>query len=79
MKRMGVSDSIVNIVENCLSQRAIIINRTTKLMALGSVLWNILYNGVLDIDPIEGVKSIAFADNLALIVSKSGRCHRPGI
>ena len=35
---------------------------------LGPILWNILYDGVLNVSLLEGCRTIAFADDLALLV-----------
>lgn len=36
-------------------------------LILGPTLWNITYNGVLDLDWPVGVKAVGFADDLALV------------
>ncbi|KAG5890665.1 hypothetical protein JTB14_011631 [Gonioctena quinquepunctata] len=45
-----------------------------KGSVLGPDLWNVLYNGVLEIGLRAGVKSIAYADDLALVVT----AHKQG-
>lgn len=36
---------------------------------LGPTLWNLQYNGVLELDLPEGCNTVAFADDLGLLVS----------
>lgn len=36
---------------------------------LGPVLWNLIYDGILNIDMPEGVETIAFADDLAVVTT----------
>jgi hypothetical protein len=36
---------------------------------LGPVLWNLIYDGILNIDMPEGVETIAFADDLTVVTT----------
>jgi hypothetical protein len=36
---------------------------------LGPLLWNLLYDGILNIDMPEGVETMAFADDLAVVTT----------
>lgn len=76
-----VDKSLINIISSYLSERSILIEaegqRVKKNISsgvpqgsvLGPTLWNILYDGVLEIDQPEGVTLIGFADDIVMVVT----------
>lgn len=74
---MGISNCLRNIVRAYLSQRHIVdsVGNNYEMTAgvpqgsvLGPHLWNILYDSVLRIEAEDGVKLLAYADDLAVVV-----------
>lgn len=69
---------LVNIVRSYLSNRKVAIEDRTLPMTcgvpqgsiLGPYLWNIFYDNILDLPLPEGAETVAFADDLALIVTE---------
>lgn len=77
LKRRNIPLYLRNITEDYFTDRCIIINKTTKMAVnagvpqgsvLGPTLWNVLYDGVLNLDWMEGVTALAYADDLAIVV-----------
>ena len=67
-RKKNFEPKILNIVSNYLSERTVVYGRgvTHKVTAgvpqgsiIGPTLWNILYNGVLEMEMPEGIKLVA--------------------
>ena len=75
MKDKGISEYLVQIVSEYLSDRVIVYAKGRESVnvkagsVLGSTLWNLLYDDVLKTEMPTGVKTVGFADDTALIVS----------
>mgnify|MGYP005984118673 FL=1 len=75
MKDKGISEYLVQIVSEYLSDRVIVYAKGRESVnvkagsVLGSTLWNLLYDDVLKTEMATGVKTVGFADDTALIVS----------
>lgn len=75
--KMGISAYLRKVIANYLSERVVTVEgeqlRLTGGVPQGSVLgptpWNILYNDVLELKLPEGCQTIAFADDLGLLVT----------
>lgn len=77
MIERDIQKYLVNIIDSYLGDRCIIVNARKKMKVTGGVpqgsvlgptLWNILYDGVLRLHLMEGCNTVAYADDLALIV-----------
>lgn len=77
LTRRNVSKYLKNIIEDYFSHRKIVLDRKTKLdvnagvpqgSVLGPTLWNILYDGVLDLEYEDEITIVAYADDLMVIV-----------
>lgn len=76
LEAKGVSNWLVNIFKSYLSDREVVGESFTKFMTagvpqgsvVGPTLWNILYDGILDLDMPEGVVLSAYADDLAVFI-----------
>lgn len=77
LKKIGISPYLRNIIASYLSDRTITVEDQILEMTrgvpqgsvLGPTLWNVMYNGVLDLPLPEGCKPVAFADDLGIIVT----------
>lgn len=74
----AISPYLINIIESYFSQRTLKVTNTetTKMMAgvpqgsiLGPILCNLLYDGVLDLELTNGAVSLAYADDLAILIA----------
>lgn len=76
LREIGVSEYIQNIVGNYFKERALMVGKETLDMCqgvpqgsvLGPILWNVVYNGVLNLVLPEGCTTAAFADDFAAII-----------
>lgn len=78
MAETGCSSYLRRIVASYLENRQILLNGSTAYEVtagvpqgsiLGPTLWNLAYNGVLNLALPDGVRSVAYADDLALIIT----------
>ncbi|KAI5746623.1 hypothetical protein M8J77_005610 [Diaphorina citri] len=77
LKNKNIPNYLVRIFQSYFTDRRIIIpeddiNREMTVgvpqgSCVGPVLWNVMYNDVLEIDKPEGITLIAYADDLAII------------
>lgn len=76
LNTLGISTYLVNYIESYFADRKLNIARHSLQLTqgvpqgsvLGPTLWNILYNSVLDLELPENCQTVAYADDLALIV-----------
>ncbi|KAJ3661018.1 hypothetical protein Zmor_005440 [Zophobas morio] len=70
------SSYIINVIEDYFRNREIVINRNQGMevtggvpqgSVLGPLLWNILYETIVNLKLTKGATSVAFADDLALV------------
>lgn len=77
MERMRISQYLIELLKSYLSDRKIVGEAFNRSMTagvpqgsiLGPTLWNILYNGILNIEVPENTKLIAYADDLAMVTA----------
>lgn len=77
MKKLGIADYIVEIIKDYFTDREIGIDGYDRKMScgvpqgsvIGPILWNIVYNGVLELNLGKEVRQIAYADDLILIIT----------
>lgn len=73
----GLSPYLIEIFKSYLEERDIVGEEFEKHMTagvpqgsvVGATLWNLLYDGVLRLDLPEGVRLVAYADDLAILVT----------
>lgn len=77
LRDRGISPYLVNLIESYFSNRVIRICRSRAIevtagvpqgSVLGPLLWNVLYDRVLATPLTEGATSVAYADDLAIMV-----------
>lgn len=79
LERIGISPYLWKVIADYLSNREVVVEGESIIMTggvpqgsvLGPTLWNVLYNGVLELNLPEGCETIAFADDLGLIVRQN--------
>lgn len=78
MRAKGISPCLRRMIASYLADRKILLGEsgTYEVMAgvpqgsiLGPILWNLAYDGVLRLEMPQGVRSIAYADDLALVIT----------
>lgn len=75
--RKGISAYLRRIVSSYLSHRSLIVEGEERQVTagvpqgsiLGPLLWNLAYDGVLELDLPTGAQVVAYADDLALLVT----------
>lgn len=81
LEEKGIARYLINVIDSYLSHRYIRVeNEYIELSTgvpqgsvLGPTLWNVLYDGILRIQLMEGVTTVAFADDLAVITEAADR------
>ena len=83
MGKRGIGDHLVELVRSYLTGRTLVVGEGHRMnltcgvpqgSVLGPLLWNIFYDGVLDLRMPEGITIIGYADDLALVaVGKSAK------
>lgn len=77
MEEKKISEYLINIISSYLNNRSINIAKGEHMQisqgvpqgsVLGPTLWNILYDGILNLELGENVRAIAYADDLGLYV-----------
>lgn len=77
MKKAGISKYLEDLIQNYLKDREIVGESFIKFMTAGAPqgslkgpnFWNVLYDDVLKIPVPEGVSRVAYADDLAVIIT----------
>lgn len=76
----GISEYLINIVKDYLSNRKVEVTRgnvrrvgagVPQGSVIGPTLWNVLYDDVMKIDVPDGVRMICYADDLAVVVTSN--------
>lgn len=76
MKEKGVSRYLIKVMENYFRDRFIVMGRLRHRCTMGVIqgsivgppLWNLSYNGVLELPHEPGVETLAYADDLLVMV-----------
>ncbi|XP_066261160.1 uncharacterized protein, partial [Euwallacea similis] len=87
LTRRNISDYLINVIKDYFANRVVKIDKeTTFNMAmgipqgsvLGPLLWNIMYDPILEAGKSENVTPIGYADDIALVVCGSDRAQLIG-
>jgi hypothetical protein len=81
LEEIKISPYLINIVQSYLDNRRLEIGSEKKKLkmgvpqgsVLGSLLWNVFYDGVLKVEVPPGIDMVAYADDLALIATSKER------
>ena len=81
LKRKGVPFYLLNILQDYFSDRKLLIDHQETSIScgvpqgsiLGPFLWNCFYDEILEVIDSPNVKSIGYADDLALIITESDK------
>lgn len=76
LKNKQISQYLINIMESYFTERKLKVSGVLKDMkmgvpqgsVLGPILWNIFYDGILELDLGQNVTTIGFADDLAILI-----------
>lgn len=77
LRKRDISLYLINLVEEYFTDRKVKVGKGTTIpidagvpqgSVIGPTLWNVLYDGVLDLAWMRGVTAIAYADDLALMI-----------
>lgn len=78
MEDKGISTYLVETVKSYLQKRTVRVGSSNILQMrcgvpqgskLGPLLWNIMYDGIFNIDMPEGATTIGFADDIAIVIT----------
>lgn len=76
LQSKNISSYLVRLVQSYLENRKIVTNEGNEIeitagvpqgSVLGPTLWNVMYDGVLSLELPEGVRTVAYADDLAVL------------
>lgn len=81
LRYLNIPQYLMSIIQDYFRNRVVLYDTDDGLMeyvvtggvpqgsVLGPLLWNVMYNGILQLNLPVGVKTIGFADDIALVVS----------
>jgi hypothetical protein len=78
LRKRNTSEYLISLIQSYLTDRSLEVDEQTTIgvscgvpqgSVLGPTLWNVLYDGVLGLELPEGLRLIAFADDLAVLVT----------
>lgn len=78
LRKRNTSEYLISLIQSYLTDRSLEVDEQTTIgvscgvpqgSVLGPTLWNVLYDGVLELELPEGLRLIAFADDLAVLVT----------
>jgi hypothetical protein len=78
LRKRNTSEYLISLIQSYLTDRSLEVDEQTTIgvscgvpqgSVLGPTLWNVLYDGMLGLELPEGLRLIAFADDLAVLVT----------
>lgn len=81
-RKIGVDKYLQNMIEDYLSNRVLIYETETGIKeynitagvpqgsVLGPFLWNVMYDGLLNLELQDGAKLVGYADDVALVITR---------
>jgi hypothetical protein len=78
LRKRNTSEYLISLIQSYLTDRSLEVDEQVTIgvscgvpqgSVLGPTLWNVLYDGVLELELPEGLRLIAFADDLAVLVT----------